>query len=115
MRLLIACLVCFATFGTTSALAGQGRHFYVDPAGSNVASGTTPADAWRTVARVNSAALRPGDTVSFRGDRTFSDVALTPRGSGTKGAPIVFDSYGSGRALLRQGVVVDSTAWLTFR
>jgi hypothetical protein len=115
MRLLVACLVCFATFGTLSAPAAQGRHFYVDPAGHDDASGHSPAHAWRTVARVNHATLRPGDTVSFRANRAFSDEPLTPSFPGANGAPIVFDSYGSGRALLRRGVVVASISWLTFR
>jgi hypothetical protein len=59
--------------------------------------------------------LRPGDTVSFRANRTFSDAPLRPRVPGANGAPIVFDSYGSGRALLRRGVAFESIAWLTFR
>lgn len=115
MRFLLACSLCVALFGTSSALAAPVRHFYVDPAGRDSASGTSPADAWRTVTRVNHATLRPGDTVSFRANRTFADAPLTPSVPGAEGAPIVFDSYGPGRALLRQGVVVDSTAWLTFR
>lgn len=121
MKLLVACLVGFVSFGASTSLAAQGRHsaqgrhFYVDPAGRDDASGTSPTRAWRTVRRVNSAELRPGDTVSFRANGTFSDAPLTPRDPGANGAPIVFDSYGAGRALLRRGVVIDSIAWLTFR
>src|SRR3954471_16804511 len=115
MRLLFACLVCLATFGTSNALGAAGRHFYVDPAGSDQASGSSAKHAWRTVARVNRARLRPGDTVSFRAGRMFDGAALAPRGSGTSGAPIVFNTYGSGRAVLRQGVVLFEVAWLTFR
>ena len=115
MRLLVACLAAFVSFGTSTSLAAHARHFYVDPTGRDDASGTSPTRAWLTVARVNRATLRPGDTVSFRANHTFSDVPLMPRVAGANGAPIVFDSYGSGRALLRQGVVLDSIAWLTFR
>ena len=115
MRLLLACLLCFATFGTSSALAAGGRHFYVDPSGSDQASGNSPQNPWSTVARVNRATLRPGDTVSFRAGKMFDGAPLAPRQSGTSGAPIVFDTYGSGRAVLRQGVVMFEASWLTFR
>ncbi len=121
MRVACVCLLAFVAFGTTgtaassvAATAPKGHTFFVSPSGSDQASGRSPKRAWRTVERVNRARLRPGDTVSFRGGAKFSDAALTPRVSGAKGARIIFDSYGSGRATLRQGVVVDSVAWLTF-
>jgi hypothetical protein len=41
--------------------------YYVSPSGSDFAAGTSPSTAWRTVARVNSAALVAGDTVLFQG------------------------------------------------
>jgi hypothetical protein len=120
MRRLSARLLCFVAFGTIIAFAygaepstPSGRHFYVDTAGSDAASGRTPAEAWRTVARVNDAHLQPGDAVSFRAGQKFSDSPLMPRTSGARGARIVYDSFGGGSAILRKGVVVDSVAWIT--
>lgn len=122
MRHLSAWLLCCLAFGTAIAGASaggsaspQGRHFYVDTSGSDKASGRSPANAWRTVARVNAADLRPGDEVSFRAGQSFSDSPLKPRRSGAKGARIIYSSFGSGRAILRQGVVVDSIAWITVK
>ena len=83
--------------------AAQARTFYVSPAGSDGAPGTSPASAWRTVARVNRARLRPGDTVLLRGGAAFRNT-LMPRHSGRPGRPIAFASYGPGRAKLLRGV-----------
>jgi hypothetical protein len=89
--------------------------YYVSPTGSDSNSGTTPASPWRTVGRVNSAVLRPGDGVLFEGGQTFSDNTLMPDESGSTGTPIVFGSYGVGRAVLTQGVWFRSTNWLAFK
>jgi putative cofactor-binding repeat protein len=63
----------------------------------------SPAQAWQTVGRVNSAHLAPGDGVLFQGGQSFSDQVLMPSVSGTAQAPIVFGSYGQGSATINQG------------
>lgn len=92
----------------------QGRSFYVAPGGNDGASGRSPTTAWRTVDRVNHAALRPGDVILFRAGRTFGDERLEPTLSGAPGARIRFKSYGKGRATLTQGIYVYQVSWLTF-
>jgi len=82
----------------------SGATYYVSASGSDSNSGTTAAQAWRTVARVNRASLHPGDGVLFAGGETFSDDALMPEGSGADGTPIVYGSYGTGRPTLTRGV-----------
>jgi len=77
--------------------------YYVSPTGSDSNSGTSPAQAWQTVGRVNSAQLAPGDGVLFEGGQSFSDAVLMPPSSGTVGKPIVFGSYGSGDATITRG------------
>ncbi|WP_193605888.1 right-handed parallel beta-helix repeat-containing protein [Nocardioides dongkuii] len=78
-----------------SAASGD-RTFFVDPArGSDDAAGSK-AQPWRTLAKVGSAALRPGDTVRLRAGRTHIG-ALDLRASGTRGAPITVTDYGRGR------------------
>eukprot|EP01044_Picomonas_judraskeda_P037116 COSAG03_NODE_16699_length_394_cov_1.237288_1_plen_91_part_10 len=42
------------------------RVFYVDPQGSDSAAGTSPGSAWKSVSRVNSESLKPGDRVLFK-------------------------------------------------
>jgi hypothetical protein len=115
MRMLLACLLAVAAFGAVGSAAAQAHQFYVDPAGNDDASGLSPASAWRTVARVNRAHLRPGDIVAFRAGRSFFGAALTPGDSGANGYPIVYTSYGNGKASLREGVVIDSISWVTIK
>ncbi|MEO8716285.1 MAG: right-handed parallel beta-helix repeat-containing protein, partial [Acetobacteraceae bacterium] len=111
LRRAIVCLTVLASMGL--AASAEARVFYVSPAGRDSRSGQSPGAAWRTVHRVNRAALRPGDVVDFQGGGTFSDAQLMPRNSGASGAPIRFTSYGGGRATLTRGVWFASIAWIT--
>ncbi len=86
-----------------SAPTITGVTYYVSPSGSDSNAGTTPAAAWRTVGRVSSARLNPGDGVLFQGGQTFSDQVLMPGASGAAGKAIVFGSYGQGQATISQG------------
>jgi hypothetical protein len=97
-----------------SAPSIAGRTYYVSPSGADTNSGTSLTSPWRTIARVNSASLAPGDGVLFLGGATFSDTHLMPRSSGTSGSPIVFGSYGTGEAVIAKGVWFASKSWLTF-
>jgi hypothetical protein len=73
-----------------------GHHYYVDAtAGSDVNSGTSPGQAWRTLGRVESATLQPGDTVAFKRGDTFTGSATIAE-SGTLLRPIVLTAYGDG-------------------
>jgi parallel beta-helix repeat protein len=87
--------------------------YYVSPSGSDAKSGTSPTQAWQTVARVNRASLNPGDQVLFQGGAAFSDARLTPPTSGVPGRPITFGSFGPGRATITQGAwfVADDLAF----
>jgi hypothetical protein len=102
------------------------RTFYVAADGNDALSGTSPRHAWRSVARVDHAVLRPGDTVRFEGGASFTDATLMPgegfNSSGKRGRPIRFASYGRGRARLTQGIWLGTDArhphgpsWLSFR
>jgi putative cofactor-binding repeat protein len=91
--------------GGPVALSG-GRTYYVSPTGSDAAPGTSPDHAWRSVARVDHAQLRPGDAVLFQGGARFGGAQLTPPASGAPRRPIVFGSYGSGLATILAGAYV---------
>jgi Bacterial Ig domain/Fibronectin type III domain len=65
--------------------------YFVAPTGADTSSGTSPSTAWRTVARVNAAALQPGDVVQFAGGAVFSG-SLQPK-SGAAGLPVTYTSY----------------------
>jgi hypothetical protein len=90
----------------------SGIGYYVSADGSDDAPGASPEQAWRTVERVNEADLQPGETVHFRAGDEFGDTTLSPTASGRSGSPIRFTSYGTGRALLPEGVYLDSVAFI---
>lgn len=81
----------------TDAHPVRGRTFYVSPSGNDRASGRA-GRPWRTVARVDRARLRPGDTVLFRAGARYRGE-LTPLVDRT-----TFASYGAGRATIDGGV-----------
>ncbi len=95
-------LFLFLLFWMPAALFA--RTYYLSNAGNDAEAGTSPAHAWRTTARVNAARLLPGDRVLLAGGQVFTG-GLWLRGSsqGTAGQPIVFGSYGPGRATIQSG------------
>jgi parallel beta-helix repeat protein len=80
---------------STCATGGAGAHYVDATAGNDTADGTTPATAWRTIARVNGQTFQPGDSICFRAGGSWTGE-LHPLGSGSSAAPIVIDQYGTG-------------------
>src|SRR5207249_11827312 len=81
-----------------------GTTYYVDAErGSDSASGTNPATAWRTLARVDRGHYRGGGAILLRGGQRFAGTirlgnANLAGTSGTK--PLWIGSYGQGRATI---------------
>jgi hypothetical protein len=75
---------------------------YVSPSGSDLADGSSPATAWKTIAQVNSLSYAPGSTIHLEGGATFNGN-LVLASSGTAGAPITLTSYGTGQATINPG------------
>lgn len=99
LALTVAALVAAAT-GTGAAHTPQrpATVFYVDSVhGSDARSGLSAANAWRTLER--GVEVSAGDTVRIRrGSRFTGPTIITWTGSA--GAPVVIDAYGSGPAPL---------------
>jgi hypothetical protein len=78
--------------------------YYVSPSGNDTNAGTSPQAAWRTIDKVNTVDLHPGDKVLFEGDHDyFGNLLLTAEDAGTPKQPVVISSYGSGRATIKAG------------
>lgn len=95
-------LAALCLLGATAPLAAA--TYYVDSVGGNdTNAGTSSAAPWQTLAKVNSvAAFSPGDSILFKRGASWSGQ-LWPKGSGTSGAVITIDAYGSGALPLIQG------------
>lgn len=75
--------------------------FYVSAEGSNSNDGLSRATPWRDLTPVNATALRPGNTILFRGGDTFTGRIFLDGDSLPSGAaPITFGSFGRRRATL---------------
>lgn len=93
----------------TSASIGGAHSYYVTSGGNDSNSGTSSSAAWRTLDRVNSANLQPGDIVYFQAGEMWRGT-LEPSRGGIAGAPISFATFGSGpRAVISGADVV--TGW----
>lgn len=80
---------------STLASSTAGTHYYVSAQGSDSNSGTSAESPWQSLAKVTEAALKPGDSVSFRrGDEWIGTVVLDH--SGTAASAITLNSYGTG-------------------
>lgn len=83
------------------------RTYYVDPAGDDSRTGTSPEAAWRTLERAEahlagSRTAMPGDVVLLRRGAVFSG-SLRIRASGVPGRPVVVGAYGEGARPVIQG------------
>ena len=79
------------------------REFFVDATNGNDADpGTSRAQAWQTIGKVNGETFRPTDHILFKRGETWNTGPLgrnlIPPSSGIAGSLIIFDAYGSGAA-----------------
>ncbi|UCC68098.1 MAG: right-handed parallel beta-helix repeat-containing protein [Armatimonadota bacterium] len=93
--------------------------YYVSVKGNDSNPGTA-AQPWRSIAKVNSADLGPGDRVLFAGGETFEGtIRLDKSDSGSPGSRVEVGSYGEGRATINggngSGLVAEGCSYLAIR
>ncbi len=91
---------------------GSGKIYYVSNDGCDLSDGLTPQTAWRSVERVNSLVLQPGDSVLLRRGDVFYGAHLELHGSGDakSGRWITIDAYGEGEDPRLLGAVKNGPA-----
>lgn len=96
-------LLLLLTFTSAAAMAAT---YYVSATGSDTNSGTSQAQAWQTIARVQQHMnnINPGDQVLFQRGGVYPGTLSIWR-SGTAASPIVFGAYGSGDKPVISGAV----------
>lgn len=82
------------TITQTRAQQG-GRAFYIDTAGDDANSGTSPLSPWRSLAKINSTKLLPGDRISLKRGSVWRET-LEASAGGQPGQPVTFLAYGNG-------------------
>lgn len=105
-------LLFFNTFATT---------YYVSPSGNNTNSGLNEANAWQTIAHINTINFLPGDIILFEGGSTFTgNIYIESTDGNNASSPLQISSYGAGKATIdagnnfgiyvynSQGVIIDN-------
>jgi len=90
----------------------SGASYYVDSReGNDANNGTSPASAWRSLAKINSAKFSPGDSVLLRRGSVWRE-AITFPSSGSQNGAITIDAYGTGELPIISGAdLVAPSAW----
>ena len=84
--ILLPIIFTFYTFGSD---------YYISNSGSDSNSGTSISSPWKTISKVNSILLKPGDRISFRRGNIWKEK-LNISYSGTSNNPIYIGAYGTG-------------------
>ena len=100
-KLLFIFLPWFMIMGCQQNLTAT---YYISPSGNDSHSGTSAQATWRTIDKINTIDLNPGDKVLLQGGHDYSgNLLLTAEDAGTPKQPVVIGSYGSGRATIKAG------------
>lgn len=112
------------TATATAAPVATPRTYFINCKSGPARGVGTEVDPWTSVAFVGRhGAFLPGERVLLKRGTTCAG-RITPRGSGTKAAPIVLGAYGSGRVPVVNGggtkngtgtVQLDDSSWWTVR
>jgi len=96
---------------------------YVDPAATGSNNGSSPTNAWESIADISFGSISAGDSVLFKAGATFVSTQWNVNKSGTAGSPVVFSRYGTGANPLFTGngsssitalFYINNRSYLTF-
>jgi len=106
MKKILPILLLFITANTFAI------NYYVSSStGNNSNNGLTPATAWKTLSKLYSANLLPGDNIHLKRGDIWYNQTLQIKNSGTAGNPITYKDYGVGNLPEISGMgTLDSTA-----
>lgn len=95
-----------------SGVSSATTYYVSSSTGSDANVGTSAANAWQTIAKVNGQTFQPGDSILFKRGDVWNE-SLVPPSSGSSGNPISFDAYGTGPAPNFTGYfAVPATSWV---
>ncbi len=107
--------ILFIALAFSFADEGLCTIYYVSAIGNDSNSGTSPAQAWRTVQRAQQVAgsLQPGDQVLFERGGVYPGQ-LTITSSGSANNPIQISAYGNGERPIISGSI-PVTGWTNYQ
>ncbi|HMI50375.1 MAG TPA: right-handed parallel beta-helix repeat-containing protein [Candidatus Saccharimonadales bacterium] len=108
---LAAFLVLLALPPSATPQGFQKTYFVDSRNGSDTNNGTSPASAWKSLAKVNARTFLPGDHIRLKSGSVWRGQ-LWPKGSGTEQRPITLGMYGGGVRPRIQGAGLAEDAML---
>jgi hypothetical protein len=95
LRMTMGWVVLLAGMGWGCAPAGPPRDYYFGKNGNDARGDGSLAQPFRSIAKANSIALKPGDRLLFEGGATFAgNLGLDERDAGKAGLPVYIGSFG---------------------
>ncbi len=86
------------------AASAYGANFYVASDGDDNRSGTSPQQAWKSLAKANAMDFAPGDSLLLEGGMVITGkLTLTQEHADTAQRPVVISTYGMGHATIQAG------------
>ena len=106
-----AIILIIATFLTTTIV--YSKDYYLSNAGNDSHSGTSAKQPWKTIQKLNSVQLQPGDNVYLnRGNEFMGEMVI--KNSGTDKNPIVISAYGTGKLPVITGIT-EVSGWMSYQ
>lgn len=99
--------VILLTFFSVSHLSAA-TYYVSSSVGSDSNSGTSPSYPWKSLFKVNSSSLKPGDSILFKKGDTWRETLTVPS-PGSAGNPITFGAYGTGNPPIVSGATAGSS------
>lgn len=98
----ILLIIAIALLATTESHAQAGvlgmfrANVFVSNSGNDANSGKYPWAPIKTISKLNTITILPGQIVAFKSGDTFNDTTLVVKSSGTASKPITYTAYGPG-------------------
>jgi hypothetical protein len=109
MRILLLSCICLISYSHLVAST-----YYVSASGNDANSGLSTTAAWKTINKVNSVNIKPGDKILFEGGRTFiGNLYLDYNDANDSINVVVISSYGTGRAIINASTAYGIYAYNT--
>ncbi len=104
--------LCFLVLLTLCTDSVRGATYFVDSRqGDDARPGTSASSPWRSLAKINSASLFPGDRIFLKRGSLWREQ-LTFHSSGAEDRPILLDAYGDGPLPIITGAdLIPSSSW----
>jgi hypothetical protein len=110
----IVLILSVAAVGIVYQVRATGTTYYVDMTGGNDSNtGLATDQAWKTISKVNGAAITSGDSVLFKRGETWTGTTLTAVSG------VTYDDYGSGALPILDGqstidvITISSKSYVT--